>query len=330
MIVDVYNFGTKLSKVSRRLVIKEQSKIISETAFFNIDEINIYTTSCSISGAVIESCVKQGIPINLMKFNGSMIAKFSAVGMAGTVKTRRAQLLAYNTEKGLELIKIIGEAKIKNQISNLKYFSKNKERSEELEMILNAIKKQKIAFSKHTGKNIDEARKGLMAIEGRASNLYWQGVKMLISPKVNFDSREHRGAKDITNCMLNYGYAVLEKTVWNCLERAGLDIFAGFMHTDRPGRASLVYDCMEEYRQFIVDRAVIGIINQGYDLKADDGFLTEYAKQLLIARINERLDLTENYEGKKYPIKSIMQMQARHLATFFRGERDYKAFVGKW
>lgn len=41
------------------------------------------------------------------------------------------------------------------------------------------------------------------------------------------------------------------------LTLAGLDVFGGFLHVDRPGKKSLVYDFMEEFRQPVVDRAVI-------------------------------------------------------------------------
>jgi CRISP-associated protein Cas1 len=47
-------------------------------------------------------------------------------------------------------------------------------------------------------------------------------------------------------------------------------------------------------------------------------------------KIVERLVATETYKGKQYQIRSIIQMQARRLAGFLRGDGNYKAFSFKW
>ena len=45
--------------------------------------------------------------------------------------------------------------------------------------------------------------------------------------------------------MLSYIYSILSNEVASALESVGLDAYAGFMHTDRPGRISLALDLME-------------------------------------------------------------------------------------
>ena len=45
----------------------------------------------------------------------------------------------------------------------------------------------------------------------------------------------------------------------------------------------------------------------------------------------ERLDGEEQYEGQRQKLRTILQRQARHIATFVRGERAaYRAWVGRW
>src|SRR5438477_161295 len=75
--------------------------------------------------------------------------------------------------------------------------------------------------------------------------------------------RETRGAVDPLNSALNYGYGVLYAQVEQALILAGLDPYAGFLHADRPGKPSLVLDLIEEVRQTVVDRTVIGLVNRG-------------------------------------------------------------------
>ena len=39
----------------------------------------------------------------------------------------------------------------------------------------------------------------------------------------------------------------------------------------------------------------------------------------------------QRFEGKRYALSSIIQMQARHVATFVRGQRAvYEPFVMSW
>jgi CRISPR-associated protein Cas1 len=63
------------------------------------------------------------------------------------------------------------------------------------------------------------------------------------------------------NAVLNYGYAVLESEVRIALLRAGLDPEIRYVHSNRKGRLSLVYDLMEPMRP-VVDSAALGFVNE--------------------------------------------------------------------
>lgn len=58
--------------------------------------------------------------------------------------------------------------------------------------------------------------------------------------------------------------------------------------------------------------------------------LTAATRKAFAAKVLERLEDTEPFEGKRHKLKTILQMQARHLATFLRREGDYKPFVTRW
>ena len=53
---------------------------------------------------------------------------------------------------------------------------------------------------------------------------------------------------DPVNSLLNYGYAMLRDAVEKAIINAGLNPYAGFIHADRPGKHSLTFDMMEEFR----------------------------------------------------------------------------------
>ena len=113
---------------------------------------------------------------------------------------------------------------------------------------------------------------------------------------------------------------------------AGLDPYGGFIHVDRPGKPSLVLDLIEEFRAPVVDRTVLGLANKGVAFEQDErGYLTGATRRMLAERVLERLAAMERYEQKRHALRSIIQMQARHVATFVRGEREaYEPFLASW
>ncbi len=169
-----------------------------------------------------------------------------------------------------------------------------------------------------------------MGLEGVAGRLYWQGVTALIESKAEFMGRVHQGATDGVNALLNYGYGILYAQVWGAVVNAGLEPFAGFLHVDRPGKPSLVLDLVEEFRQPVVDRAVIAFINLGQSLTMQDGLLDQGTRRAIGEKILERLSSTERFRGEQFQIRSIIQMQARSLVSFLRGKSKYKPFSFRW
>ena len=142
--------------------------------------------------------------------------------------------------------------------------------------------------------------------------------------------REHRGATDSVKAMLNYGYGILYGNVWGAVLNAGLEPFAGFLHVDRSGKPSLVLDLVEGFRQPVVDRAVLSAVNLGAHIRIENGLLDKDSRARVAERVLERLVAHERYCGKEYQVRSIIQMQARKLASFFRGGPAYRPFRFKW
>jgi CRISPR-associated protein Cas1 len=113
---------------------------------------------------------------------------------------------------------------------------------------------------------------------------------------------------------------------------AGLEPNAGFLHADRPGKPSLTLDLIEEFRQPVVDRTLIGQVNRGFAIVQDaEGRLDGPTRKRIVEKVIERMESTEPYAGKRQPLRHILQLQARHIATFVRGERpEYAPFVMGW
>ncbi len=328
-------YGMFLGKKSERLVVKKKKKVVEEVPLFKINKVIVSSRGISLSTDAIEECMQRGIQIDFLNFKNEPYAMMSSPFLQGTVQTRRAQLLSYDNKNGVILAKAFVSGKINNQLLLIKYMSKyRKKRDPEL---YDYMCKRMVTIDSNIskideieGEKIDDVRQDIMTLEAHSAKEYWKTVKKILPKETGFEGRKTRGASDLVNSLLNYGYAILYSQVQGAILKAGLDPFAGFMHVDRPGRASLVLDFMEEYRQQIIDKTVFALINQGVKLNIKDGRIDKDSKKKLRDKIFERFSFYVKFEDKEHKYKVIIQKQARHIATFLRGERDYEPFIGTW
>ncbi len=306
-----------------------------EMPLFRVGEIVIGSPGVAISADLVEACCERGIRLSFLSRSGKPYAMLSSPMLTATVITRREQLAAYNDARGVELAKAIVRGKLGNQASLLKYFGKYLKESnpaafDELSALAKSLAKGRKDATRINEPNIDAARESLLSIEGLAGRTYWKGVRLLVPESLGFESREHRGAPDPVNSALNYGYGILYTQVWGAIMNAGLEPFAGFLHVDRPGKPSLVLDMVEEFRQPVVDRAVIAAIGRGTAIETHEGMLTDDTRRAVASAVLERIEGEVNFRGRRYKLKSVIQIQARNVASFVRGGDNYRTFSFKW
>lgn len=328
-------FGLFLSKKSDRLIVRKGKDLIYEFPFFRLSEVTVASRGITLSSDLIMELCQRGIHINFLQGTGRPFAKLTSPMLSATIQARREQFRALDDERGAEFSRIVVRGKLRNQRKLLLYFGKYlkkaySDRYPVLEEKIALLEESEKKVNRLKGKTVHQVRSELMGIEGSSSRAYWEGVHEIIRGRVEFMGRVHRGATDKVNAMLNYGYGILYSHVWGAVVCAGLEPFAGFLHVDRPGKPSLVLDLVEEFRQPVVDRSVISYINLGENMKMEGGLLDADTRKGLSQKIIQRLESRESYQGKKYQIRSVIQIQARNLAAFLRGERDYRPFSFKW
>ena len=109
------------------------------------------------------------------------------------------------------------------------------------------------------------------------------------------------------------------------------------MHADRPGRAGLALDMMEEFRSWWADRFVLSMINlreikaSGFTFSESGAVLmNEETRKIVIEGWRKRkLDETVHpYTGEKIKIGQLPHLQAMLLARHIRGDmREYTPFI---
>jgi CRISPR-associated protein Cas1 len=334
----IEEYGAYLSKHQGRLRVEKRQQRLREVPIMHLEQILICSNGVSISSDVVRVCAEEGIPIHFLNSSqGNDYGTLVSSGLSGMALTKRAQLQAYENEKGYQLAQAFVRGKIQNQANLLRYIAKNrKETNPQQYELLNAasiaVYEQLLKIPSSQGVLNEQNRAQLMGLEGQAAHFYWQAIAQIIPSELNWPGRQTYGASDHFNTALNYGYGVLRAQIRHALLLAGLEPNAGFLHTDRPGKPSLSLDLIEEFRQAAVDRVLIGQVNRGFQIVHDEQHrLDNNTRKRIAEKVLERLDSSDLYEGKRQALRHIIQSQARHIATYVRGERpDYQPFTLSW
>ena len=182
----------------------------------------------------------------------------------------------------------------------------------------------------------------IRGIEGEAANVYFANFnQMLLAQQDVFrlKDRNRRPPTDPMNALLSFLYTLLAHEATAAVESVGLDPQVGFLHRDRPGRASLALDLMEEMRPHFADRLALTLINRrqitgkGFVVKESGAVIMndETRKEVLTAwQKRKQEEITHPYLEEKIPLGLVPYAQAMLLARHMRGDlEDYPPFFWK-
>ncbi|MCJ7763177.1 CRISPR-associated endonuclease Cas1 [Candidatus Bathyarchaeota archaeon] len=338
------DFGIFLGRKRNRFSIKKNGEV-KEIVADDVDSIICCSSGVAFSASALELATENNIQVVFARYRGWPYAVLMPASLTGSVRARREQFLAYNDERSVILAKKFIAGKLVNQANFLKLMAKNRRQTdpslaEKLYESGKMIDEANERISREQGCNIDEKRQQIMNLEAEAARYYWNCVRQILPPELGFKGRETRGATDPFNAMLNFGYqTVLFPEVWKAVSYAGLDFYAGYLHADRSGKPSLVLDMMEEFRQQLVDRTLIGLITKSV-IKPDEIIATEAVEEgrvlsknvikVLLASFQERLDSEVMFNGQKGSLKSFIHLQPRCVVRYLLKEADYVPFCLGW
>ncbi|HID85716.1 MAG TPA: CRISPR-associated endonuclease Cas1 [Anaerolineales bacterium] len=334
--------GLHVSKHSGRLRVTriKTGERVAEAPLIHLQTVLVASRGVSLTAAAIAECAERGIPIHFVDGTGRPYGTLYSAGMTATILTRREQLRAYDDARGHTLVLAFARGKIQNQETLLRYAARY--RQETAPQAHEAVLQVAADLRGHLAQldtladeypTLDALRPHLMALEAHAAKAYWQAFGHLLTAGAPpWPGRRHRGAKDPLNSALNYGYGILYGVIERACLLAGLDPYAGYLHTDRPGKPSLVLDLIEEFRQPVVDRTVLAYFNRGRRLELDPaGKITPESRKALAEAVLERLATRHKTENGRLTLNSIIQRQARRLAAFLRGEQScYSPYRFQW
>ncbi|CZE46369.1 CRISPR-associated endonuclease Cas1 [Campylobacter geochelonis] len=294
-------------------VIRYKGKVILKV---RIDQIHQIIIACdiSLSTNAIKAATKRNISIDFLGFNNQIYA--SLFSHTSTITPAyKAQIDFLNSPNSLNLAKEFIKAKATNQINYLKYLDKHyKILASNIDKMHKNLKKALISAT---------TTSELMGYEGAISSLYFDAIASTLEDK-EF-KRVGKGATDLVNSLLNYGYAILYSTVQSALIKAGLYLNISYFHVS--AKFSLSFDFIEEFRVVAVDRVVFTLLHQKTKLSLKDGLLDVPTKKKLTQKVALALLSTHKYKNEELNLEQIIQAQAYLLRKQIFNEAKYKGFL---
>lgn len=286
-IVDVATDGLSLNVHRGFLVVKKNSRNGQELGRVPINDVDgliIHANAIMISNALTVRLASQGSPIVYCN-QFHQVAAFSLPLVGHHLQARRfdAQLEASRPIKKRVWADVV-RAKVLQQAAVLELVGQNPGRLKALASQVKSGDPQNV--------------------EGQAARIYWQ---KLMGPKF----RRQRESKDITNSLLNYGYAVIRASVARAVVAAGLHPTLAVFHQNEGNPLRLVDDLMEPFRPF-VDLRVWTLVNSG-TTKVD-----RESKTALVELLSQDLEVG----GETTPVGMAANQMATSLARVYLGEVD--------
>ena len=291
------------------------------------------------SPALMGACAEKNISLCYLTPQGRFLARVTGRIKGNVLLRKRQYKSSMDEQESLEIAKNC----IFGKVYNCRWVLERAIRDHGMQIDKEKVKNASLKL-KHALTLIREARskEQLRGYEGEAASTYF-GVfdELILQQKKDFgfSGRNRRPPMDNTNALLSFSYTLLTNTMASALETVGLDPYVGYLHTERPGRASLALDMIEELRPVIADRFVLLLINkrmiQGKAFKKKEigaVIMSDDARKLVLAewQNKKKETLMHPFLQEKVEWGMIPFAQAMLLARYLRGDLDgYPPFLWK-
>jgi len=264
------------------------------------------------------------IDVLIMTQKGMPVAMLRGFDDDSHVETRIAQYESLKTDKGIAIAKQLVLGKLTGQNMILRKYGLRQH-----DLITIKTKLDKITEL--------DIRK-LLAIEGHATDFYFQQLFQLLPKPIRINKRETFKAYDGVNNLFNLAYTMLKWKVFVAINKAKLEPFLGYLHSIQYSKPSLVCDFMELYRYMIDDYAIqfsLTLTKRDFITKTEQFSSNRKGKRQYLndnTTMDLMKDLTQYFEktvdvariryGKKSSLETLIYEECYLLAKYLRGERE--------
>lgn len=320
------------------IVVYDDKKEIGRLPLHNLEGIVSFGYR-GTSPALMGACADRNISLCYLSPQGRFLARVTGKTRGNVLLRQKQYEICKDDAKSLEIAKNC----ITGKIYNARWVLERALRDHALQIDEEQVRKASMQLKNALDLvQKTESKEQLRGYEGEAASIYF-GVfnELILQQKKDFyfHGRNKRPPKDNINAMLSFVYTLLTNQIASALETVGLDPYVGCLHTERPGRASLALDLIEELRAVYADRFVISLINKKivnnkHFSKKENGAVMmddDLRKKILLEWQNKKKEvITHPFLKEKVEWGMVPYVQAMLLARYLRGDLDgYPVFLWK-
>ncbi|MEH2953717.1 type I-C CRISPR-associated endonuclease Cas1c [Candidatus Merdisoma sp. JLR.KK011] len=327
-----------LSLDGENVVVLSEKQEVGRVPLHNLEAIVTFGFT-GASPVLMGACAKRNVALSFLSQSGRFLARVSGEVRGNVLLRKKQYFLSEDEEASLTIAKNF----ITGKVFNARWVLERAARDHAMRLDMERMK----SVSGQLKKSLGTVRRcdsmgTLRGIEGEAAGLYFSVFdEMILQQKEDFSfhRRSRRPSLDATNALLSFTYTLLTNMCAAALETVGFDPYVGFMHTDRPGRASLALDLMEELRAVFADRFVLSLINKrmvsssGFRQKENGAVIMDddTRKSVLSAwQMRKQEVIRHPFLEEKVEWGMVPYTQALLLARYIRGDLDeYPPFMWK-
>ena len=275
-------------------------------------------------------CGERNVGLSFLTENGRFLARVQGP-VTGNVLLRREQ---YRRADDLVFSARIAAACVLGKVANCRTVLLRARRDHADRVDTDALQQAADRLSASMRRLQDDLDlDAVRGIEGDAARVYFEAFDhLIVRDKDHFfmRGRSRRPPLDRVNCLLSFLYTLVLHDLRSALESVGLDPAVGYLHRDRPGRAGLALDLMEEFRP-MADRLALSLVNLGQLQAGDFVFsdsgavrMSDAARKTLLVAYQKRKqeEMVHPFVDERMSLGLYFHMQALLFARMLRDELD--------
>lgn len=316
--------GAYVKKSGGRLVITKDEKTLLEFPVIRLENL-VLLGNVQVSTQALHMLFESGADVSYLTCNGRCMGHARSES-SKNIFLKMAQFEKYkDRDFKAAMMRSIVRGKIKNQINIIRRHNWGsededwKEKTVKMGELLAELDRK-------------DDNSGIMGIEGICSSIYFNCFSKMLKTCLEFTKRVKRPATDPVNALLSLGYVFLTNEMDSLLESNSFETCLGFLHGVKYGRKSLSLDMVEEFRQPLVDRLVLYLLNKRIITESDfeqrdecSYYLTESGFSVFCSQYEEFIE--KPFGNGREDIRDMMKNQVKKLKESVMEGKEYQSFV---
>ena len=319
--------GSTVRRVGQRIEVVKGGEMLTSARLRNLERVVLFG-NVELSGPAMCALLDAGIDTVLMSYHGRFRGRLAAAE-GKNVFLRHRQFLCYE-DAGfrLDISQRILAAKIRNGRHLLQRHFWNHGMEELTAAIEQMAESRERLFEQ-------ESVEALLGVEGNCARIYFAAFGQIVRSEFAFSVRSRRPPRDPMNALLSFGYSLLCSELTGAVAAEGLDPHVGVLHDLDYGRPSLALDIEEEFRQPIVDRLVLSVVNRGvikpehFEDRGEAGvFLNDAGRPLFLECYHKALEaeFVLKASEEQTTFHGLLRRQANRMRKAIEGTEPYAPY----